>query len=61
MRQNIVRLRKARKLTKYRLAKQADISRAYLGAIEAGKSDPSISTLAKIAAALEVPLTELVK
>lgn len=54
MRQNIVRLRKARKLSRYMLAKQAGISRSYLDAVESGKSDPSVSTLTKIAAALGV-------
>lgn len=61
MRQNVTRLRKARKLTKYKLAQHAGISRAYLGAVEAGKSDPSVSTLVKIASALGVKPGELLE
>jgi transcriptional regulator with XRE-family HTH domain len=61
MRQRIVRLRKARKLSGYMLAKRAGIARSHLLAIESGKTDPSVGTLAKIAAALGVPMTELLE
>jgi len=54
MRQTIVRLRKARKLTNYGLAKAAGIARSHLLAIESGKTDPSVGTLTKIASALGV-------
>jgi len=61
MRQNIVRLRKARKLSKYMLAKQAGIARSYIDAVESGKSDPSVGVLVKIAAALGVKPGELLE
>jgi transcriptional regulator with XRE-family HTH domain len=61
MRQHITRLRKSRKMTPYRLAKLAGVSRSHLMAIEAGRTDPSVGTLCKIAAALGVPVTELLE
>jgi transcriptional regulator with XRE-family HTH domain len=42
-------------------AKQAGLSRSYLGALEAGKYDPTVSALVKIAAALGVKPGELLE
>jgi len=39
----------------------SDLSKTALGAIERGTSSPSIDTLDRIAAALEIELSELVK
>jgi transcriptional regulator with XRE-family HTH domain len=59
MRQQIIRLRKAQGLSVYALAKRAGVSRSYLGAIEAGTYDPTISKLVKIASGLGVDVKEL--
>jgi transcriptional regulator with XRE-family HTH domain len=61
MRQRVIRLRTSKKLSRYMLAKQAGIARSYLASIEAGDSDPSLSTLLKLAKALGVPVTELLR
>jgi HTH-type transcriptional regulator, repressor for puuD len=58
---HIARLRKARKLTPYRLAKLAGISRSHLMAIEAGRTDPTVGTLTKIAKALGVSAADLLR
>jgi transcriptional regulator with XRE-family HTH domain len=57
----IIRLRKARKWTPYRLAKEAGISRSHVMAIEAGRTDPTVGTLTKIAKALGVSPAELLR
>ncbi len=41
------------------LAKKARISRGYLIRLEAGRQDPTLGTLEKLAKALGVPVTEL--
>ena len=61
MRRHVVRLRKAQKLSRYMLAKRAGIARSYLASIELGRSDPSVSTLLKLAAALGVPPAALLQ
>ena len=53
------KLRTARKLSRYALAKRAGVSRVYLAKLEAGRSDPTVGMLTKLAKALGVPLTEL--
>jgi transcriptional regulator with XRE-family HTH domain len=57
---NLRRLRTRRGFSLDRLAKISGVSRAMLGQIETGKSSPTISILAKIAAALEVPCGSLI-
>ncbi len=47
-------LRKERKLTQRQLAKKAGISNTFLSDIERGRSNPSLKTLHRIAAVLEV-------
>lgn len=53
------RLRTARKLSRYALARRAGISRVYVTKLEEGRSDPTVGMLAKLAKALGVPVTEL--
>jgi len=53
------KLREERGLTQGALAEAALIARQSLGAIESGKSDPSVSVALRIAGALEVPVEEL--
>lgn len=53
------RLRRKRKLSQYALAKVAGVSREYVRKLEAGKSDPTVGMLQRLADALAVPLGEL--
>lgn len=53
-------LRLKQKYSQEKLAELADINKNSLGAIERGTSVPSIETLDKIAAALNIELKELV-
>ena len=57
----IVLERTKRKMSQEKLAELSDLSKNSLGAIERGTSSPSIDTLDRIAAALEMELSELVK
>ena len=57
----IVLERTKRRLSQEKLAELSDLSKNSLGAIERGTSSPSIDTLDRIAAALEMELSELVK
>lgn len=53
-------LREARKLSAAELARQARISKATLWSLESGEGNPTIDTLAAVAAALRLPLGDLV-
>ncbi|HDP94746.1 MAG TPA: ImmA/IrrE family metallo-endopeptidase [Candidatus Aminicenantes bacterium] len=57
---NLRRLREARRITQGKLAKKASLSRVAYRNIETGKSVPRVRTLEAIAAALQVPLAQLV-
>lgn len=41
------------------LAERADLNRSYLGEVERGRAVPSLETAAKLASALEIPLSGL--
>ena len=53
------KVRKAKKLSQYALAKNAGVSREYVRKLEDGESDPTVGMLQKLAKALGVPVTEL--
>ncbi len=55
----IQELRQAHAWSQETLAHDAGISRTYMGSIEIGAKQPTLRTLVKIAAALDVPLSEL--
>lgn len=57
----IKRLRVDRGMTQKALAKKAGVSREYVARLETGRHDPSLSTLAKLAKALGVPVARLVE
>ena len=57
----VVELQKEISEVQEKLAELSDLSKTALGAIERGTSSPSIDTLDRIAAALEIELSELVK
>lgn len=52
--QNVRRLRVERKLTQEQLAHDAEIDLTYLGGIERGRRNPSVSVLGRLAASLGV-------
>ena len=55
------RARKAKGLSQYALAKAAGVSREYVRMLEAGKYDPTVWMLEKLARALGLPVTELLE
>ena len=55
------KLRLARQLSRYELAKRAGISRVYVAKLEDGRSDPTVGMLTKLAKALNVKLTKLLE
>lgn len=57
----IKRLRAASGMTQAALAKKAGVSREYVARLETGRHDPSLSTLARLAKALGVPVARLVE
>ena len=59
--QNIRKLRQKKELSQEKLARLADISTATLVKIEAGiAKEPTITTVTKIADALEISIDELI-
>jgi transcriptional regulator with XRE-family HTH domain len=56
---NLARLRQQRELTQEELAGLASIHRTQVGLLEAGKREPRISTVIKLAGALAVEPSEL--
>lgn len=55
----LVSIRKSQGLTQEELAKQANISRAYLANIENGKHTPSLKVAFKLSTVLNVPMDKL--
>ena len=58
---NIRRLRNARKLTQEEVAFRAKIDTTYLRGIEAGRRNPSLMVMGRIAEALSCRVTELLR
>lgn len=58
---NIRRIREERGLTQEKLAVDSEIDLTYLGGIERGKRNPSLMVMARIAAALSVPLADILQ
>jgi DNA-binding XRE family transcriptional regulator len=58
--EQVRRLRKTRGMTQAQLARAAGLLRPNLSRIEAGKHRPTLDTLEKIAAALKVPVVDLI-
>jgi len=57
----VKRLRERRGMTQEQLAERAGISRTYLARLETARQDPTLGTLEKLAKALKVKVTELLK
>ena len=58
---NLRRLRAERKMTRAALAAKAKLSRMHVGRLEAGRQDPTLGTVEKLAHALDVPVTRLLR
>jgi transcriptional regulator with XRE-family HTH domain len=58
---NLRRLRIARRVSMSELARATGMSKATLSSIERGRSNPTVETLAALAAALRVSLSELLE
>ncbi len=55
----IQKLRQNADMTQEQLAEKVNISRAYMGYIEQGRNEASLTVLEKIAKQLHIPLSEL--
>lgn len=54
-------LREQRGLSQETLAAKAGVSRGYLARLETGRHDPTVGTVEKLAKALRVKVTDLLK
>jgi transcriptional regulator with XRE-family HTH domain len=61
MGQRIKVLREQKGLSQAILAAQAKITREYVNKLEAGRYDPTVGVLQRLAKALGVPVTELLR
>lgn len=59
--ENLRRLRLKKKLSQGDLSKTLNVNRAYISNIENGRMNPTLSTLEKIARALGISSSELLK
>ena len=55
------KLRQARGMTQGQLAEKTGVTREYIARLEAGRYDPSLSTIERLAKALKVKPAELLK
>lgn len=58
--EKIRRIRKERNISQEELTFKAGLNRAYVGYIERGERKPTVDTLAKLAKALKVKLSEFI-
>lgn len=59
--QNIKRLRLRRHMTQGDMCRKLNMDRSYMSAIEGGKKNVTLGVLEKLAAALDVPVNELLR
>lgn len=57
--ENLKAIRKSKSITQLMLAEMADLSSGLIGEIETGKRNPTLTTIEKIALALDVPVSQL--
>lgn len=57
--EKVRKIRKERNISQEELAFKAGLNRAYVGYIERGERKPSVETLAKLAKALKIKMSEL--
>ncbi|MER9554347.1 helix-turn-helix transcriptional regulator [Mesorhizobium sp. M0323] len=58
---NVQRIRRAQALSQEELSFRSGFTRAYLSGLEAGRRNPTLLSLAKLATALSVDIEELTK
>jgi transcriptional regulator with XRE-family HTH domain len=58
---NLKRIRTKKKMSQGDIARALEVHRAYVSGIETGKRNPTLSTLEKLANALGVSVSELLK
>ncbi|MDL2408587.1 helix-turn-helix transcriptional regulator [Rhizobium calliandrae] len=58
---NVLRIRREQQLSQEQLSLRTKLTRAYLSGIEAGTRNPTVDVLARLAAALDVGVEDLVK
>jgi transcriptional regulator with XRE-family HTH domain len=58
---NLKRIRTAKNITQGDIVRALDVGRGYISNIENGKANPTLETMTKIAKALRVPTSELLK
>ena len=60
MGKRLKKLRESRGMSQAALAEKAELSRGYLIRLEAGRQDPTLGTLERLAEALDMPLRKLI-
>lgn len=58
---NLKRIRTAKGITQGDIVRKLKVGRGFISNIENGKANPTLSTIAKLAEAIRVPIDELVK
>ena len=58
---NLKRIREAKNMSQGDIMRSLGCSRSYIGNIENGKTNPTLSTIAKLAKAVGVPLNKLLQ
>lgn len=58
---NIKRIRETKGMTQGDLCRACELDRAYVSNLEAGKKNPTLATIERIAKALDVSIDELMK
>lgn len=58
---NLKKIRTTKSITQTELAKKLNVDKSFISNIEKGKTNPTLSTIANLAQALEVSTNELLK
>jgi transcriptional regulator with XRE-family HTH domain len=61
MRVRLQAVRQEKRITRAELARRAKVSPSFIHSIEVGQKSPTLRTLEKLAAALDVPVTMLIE
>jgi transcriptional regulator with XRE-family HTH domain len=59
--QNMKRIRIEKQMSQGDICRKLDVDRAYISNVESGNKNPTLSTITKLAKALEVSVDELLK
>lgn len=59
--EQLKRIRKASGLTQMRLAEKSGVAQSFISDVEAGRAEPTLRTLRRLAAALGMPVSELLE